>query len=105
LRQPSEVALCPLIDRNGPCKARFRGGPCRQMTQSGRLKAEPCHTEPGFVSASFLRLCILHETFAASSLELICRNFAVAIDVNHRKIDDVGHGLILRQRVPMRFCE
>jgi hypothetical protein len=45
---------------------------------------------------AFLWLWIFHEPLTAPGLELIGRDFAIAIDVNQFEVDDVRHGLILR---------
>jgi len=49
-----------------------------------------------------LGLWIFHKTLATGGLELIRRNCAVAIDINHFKVDDVRHGLILRDCCAIR---
>ena len=39
-------------------------------------------------------LCVFHQSFAARGLELIGGDFAIAINVNHLKVNDVRYGLI-----------
>ena len=88
-----------------------RSGPARVLTAtvvSARMALLACpkprlssffsmvRTHQWLVRARILRFWVFHETLTAGGLELICRNCAVAIDVNHFKVDDVRHGLILR---------